>query len=265
MQRQRWAVPGLAALALGVLVGAGAATVHAQDFEWRGRVAQGKSVEIKNINGDVEAVRGSGDQVEVTAVKREGDHGDPDDVTFEVVEHEDGVTICAVYPDDGRRPNECRPGSGGRMNVRRNDTRVRFTVRVPAGVDFIGKSVNGDVEIGGITGNAVARTVNGDIRVSAAGSVEANTVNGSIDASMGAANFDDDLGFHTVNGSITLELPDGINADISASTVNGGMETDFPLTVQGRWGPRHLRGTIGSGGHSIELETVNGRIALRRQ
>jgi DUF4097 and DUF4098 domain-containing protein YvlB len=265
MQRQRPALPGLTALALGVMVGVGTATVHAQDFEWRGRVAQGNSVEIKNINGDVEAVRGTGDQVEVTAVKREGDRGDPEDVTFEVIEHDEGVTICAVYPDDGRRPNECRPGRGGRMNVHRNNTEVHFTVRLPAGVDFIGKSVNGDVTIDGVDGDAVAHTVNGDIRVAAAGAVEATTVNGSIDASMGAADFDDDLEFTTVNGSITLELPDGVNADVSASTVNGGMETDFPLTVQGRWGPRHLRGTIGSGGRRIELETVNGRIALRRQ
>ena len=151
------------------------------------------------------------------------------------------------------------------MNTRDNDTEVHFTVRMPAGVDFIGKSVNGDVSIEGVTGDAVARTVNGDVRVSAAGKVEASTVNGSIDAAMGAANFDDDLEFHTVNGSITLELPEGVNADVSASTVNGGMETDFPLTVQGRWGPRHLRGTIGSGGKSINLETVNGTIALRRQ
>jgi len=265
MQRQGSAVPGLTALALGVLVGVGSGAARAQDFEWSGRVAQGKSVEIKNINGDVDAVRGTGNQVEVTAVKREGHRGDSDEVTFDVVEHDGGVTICAVYPDSGRRPNECRPGDGGRMNTHDNDTEVHFTVRLPAGVDFTGKSVNGDVSIEGVTGNAIARTVNGDVQVSAAGAVEASTVNGSINAVMGAANFDDDLEFHTVNGSITLELPEGVNADVSASTVNGGMETDFPLTVQGRWGPRHLRGTIGSGGKSISLETVNGTISLRRQ
>ena len=60
MQRQGSAVPGLTALALGVLVGVGSGAVQAQDFEWHGRVAQGKSVEIKNINGDVDAVRGTG-------------------------------------------------------------------------------------------------------------------------------------------------------------------------------------------------------------
>lgn len=265
MQRNTTVGVSWTAFVLGALVAAAAGTAQAQDFEWQGRVARGNAIEIKNINGDVEATRGSGDQVEVTAVKREGRRGDPDDVTFEVVEHEGGVTICAVYPDSGRRPNECRPGSDGRMNTRDNDTEVHFTVRVPAGVDLIGKSVNGDVRVDGVPGNAVARTVNGDIEVTAAGAVQASTVNGSIDASMGTAAFEDDLEFNTVNGSITLELPDGVNADVSASTVNGGMETDFPLTVEGRWGPRHLRGTIGRGGPRIELETVNGRIALRRR
>ena len=27
--------------------------------------------------------------------------------------------------------------------------------------------------------------------------------------------------------------------EVSASTVNGSMTTDFPLTIRGKWGPRH--------------------------
>ena len=61
--------------------------------------------------------------------------------------HAGGVTICAVYPSrDARKPNECPPGDGGRMNVQNNDVSVRFTVRVPAGVTFVGKTVNGEIE-----------------------------------------------------------------------------------------------------------------------
>jgi hypothetical protein len=46
--------------------------------------------------------------------------------------------------------------------------------------------------------------------------------------------------------------------------VNGDLVTDFPLTVTGRFGPRHLNGTIGSGGRALALETVNGTIRLRK-
>ena len=46
--------------------------------------------------------------------------------------------------------------------------------------------------------------------------------------------------------------------------MNGEIETDFPLTVTGRISRRHLSGTIGGGGRTLELETVNGSIQLRK-
>ncbi|HET7380207.1 MAG TPA: hypothetical protein VFJ24_09225, partial [Gaiellales bacterium] len=81
------------------------------EFHWKGRIAAGKTIEIKGVNGDVSAVAGSGD-VEVTAVKH-ARRSDPDEVKIEVVPSEDGVTICAVYPSDGRRENTCEPGDRG--------------------------------------------------------------------------------------------------------------------------------------------------------
>src|ERR1043166_537734 len=110
------------------------------EFHWKGKVAPGKAIEIKGVNGDIRAEAGSGD-VEVTAVKH-ARRSDSDDVKIEVVEHEDGVTICAVYPSDGRRENTCDAGHGGHMNVHDNDVVVDFTVRVPAGVRFVGRTVD---------------------------------------------------------------------------------------------------------------------------
>src|SRR5213080_5296998 len=109
------------------------------EFHWKGKVAPGKAIEIKGVNGDVRAVAGSGD-VEVTAVKH-ARRSDPAEVKIEVVQDEDGVTICAVYPSDGRRENRCEAGEGGHMDVRDNDVVVDFTVRVPASVRFVGKTV----------------------------------------------------------------------------------------------------------------------------
>src|SRR5205809_6334315 len=132
-------LPAVAALAL---VPRAVAAQH--EFHWKGKVAPGKAIEIKGVNGDVRASAGSGD-VEVTAGKR-ARRSDPDEVKIEVVQHEDGVTICAVYPSDGRRENTCEAGDDGHMSVRDNDVTVDFTVRVPAGVRFRGKTVNGEVE-----------------------------------------------------------------------------------------------------------------------
>ncbi len=78
-------------------------------FEWTGQVADGQWLEIKGVGGAVNAVPASGDTIAVTAVRR-GLRNDPNEVEIVVVEHGDGVTICAVYPSSGDRPNECTPG-----------------------------------------------------------------------------------------------------------------------------------------------------------
>lgn len=253
----------LAATVLTVAALCTATAAPAQDFEWRGSVDQGDQVEIKGINGDVRASGVSGDQVVVTAVK-EGKKSDPDEVRIEVVEHSGGVTICAVYPSDGGKENRCAPGDEGRLGSRENDVSVDFTVSVPRGVHFVGTTVNGGVHADGIEGQVRANTVNGSVEVSARGPVKANTVNGSIMASMSQANWSGDIEFETVNGSITVRLPENVSADVAASTVNGGLDTDFPLQVTGKFGPKKIRGTIGSGGRGLKLETVNGDIRLKK-
>lgn len=254
----------LAAIAVATLVSTGSTHAQDRDFEWSGRVAAGKAVEVFGVNGSIRATGSSGTEVEVTARIHEGRRGDADDVTVEVVEHDGGVTICALYPSRRNRVNQCRPGGGG-QDVDDNDTKVHFTVRVPGGVNFVGGTVNGDVDATGIGGNADVQTVNGSITVEAAGYAEARTVNGSIRASMGRSDWRGPLEFRTVNGSITVELPEGIGADVRASTVNGDIDTDFPLTVSGRFNRRRLNGTIGGGGRTLSLETVNGGINLRRR
>ncbi len=195
-----------------VVLSAAAVPAAAQDFEWRGRIARGDEIEIKGINGSVFAEFTSENEVEVTAEKR-GRRYDPDDVEIEVVEGPDGVTICAVYPSRRGRPNECEPGSRGRMNVRNNDTRVTFIVRVPAGVRFVGRTVNGDIEAIDLQSEVEAYTVNGDIEVSTTEHATATTVNGSIGASIGA-DWNGAVEFETVNGSIVLDLPANIDADL---------------------------------------------------
>ena len=241
-------------------------SAQAQDFQWRGSVAQGRSIEIKGVNGDVRAEPAGGNEVEVVAVKR-AQRDSPDSVRIEVVPHAGGVTICAVYPSrEGQRPNECAPGDGGRMNVQNNDVTVRFTVRVPAGVTFVGKTVNGEVEANRLHGDLVLKTVNGSVNFSTSGGARANTVNGSIRGEMGRADWSDTLEMHTVNGSITLTLPPTLSTDVKASTVNGDINvSDFPVTIVGRVSRRRLEGTIGGGGRLLSLESVNGSITLKRE
>ena len=254
-----------AAAAAALFLGAGTGRASAQDFNWAGPVAQGRAIEIKGVNGDVRAEPSGSNQVEVVAVKS-ARRDDPASVRIQVVPHDGGVTICAVYPSrEGSRPNECAPGDGGRNNVQNNDVTVRFTVRVPAGVTFIGKTVNGDVEAVRLNGDVVVTTVNGSATFSTTGGGRASTVNGSIRGEMGRADWSDTLAMSTVNGSITLTLPATLNTEVRASTVNGDITSDFPMTVQGRVSRRRLDATIGGGGRTLALESVNGSITLKRE
>lgn len=247
---------------LGLLVSAG--PVAAQDFRWDGAIGNGKTLEVRGINGRIEASRATSAKAEVTATKR-ARKSDPDEVEIKVVEHAGGVTICALYPARrASRSNDCEPGGGHGHDIRDNDVEVNFSVRVPAGVNFIAATVNGDARAIDMPADADISTVNGDVDVSAAGHAEGTTVNGSIEATMGQANWTGDLDFTTVNGGITVTLPANLDADIEATTVNGSVDSDFPITVQGRMKPRELRGRIGKGGRELELTTVNGSIRLRK-
>jgi DUF4097 and DUF4098 domain-containing protein YvlB len=139
---------------------------------------------------------------------------------------------------------------------------VTFDVKLPEGVKFDGSTVNGDVIARDLSGDAVVTTVNGDVEVETGGVAEATTVNGSIRVSLGRADWKGALRFTTVNGGITVRLPGSFTADIDATTVNGSVESDFPITVRGRMNPRSLRGRIGEGGRDLDLTTVNGSIRL---
>jgi hypothetical protein len=236
----------------------------ADEFRWNGRVAAGKTVEVRGVNGGLSAEPGDGNEVEVTAVKT-ARRSDPKEVEIRVVEHAGGVLICALYPSaEPSNSQRCVPGEGDGVNIRNNDVTVEFKVRVPRNVNFRGRTVNGNIETGALGGDVEVKTVNGSINVTAAGVASAKTVNGSITARLGRADWNAELDFKTVNGGITLDLPSDLNADVTAKTQNGEVTTDFPVTLLGRVSRKQLNGTIGGGGRALSLKTVNGNIQLRR-
>lgn len=231
-------------------------------WEFRSRVTPSQHVWIRNTNGPIEVVAGSGDTLEVHAEKS-WRRSTPGSVELVAVPTERGVTICAMWDARDRR---CGDGGDYRLNgVRKNDVAVRIMVRLPRGVPIELSTVNGPLEIDGVSAPVEATTVNGRVLVTTAvGPVKATTVNGSIEAVMDEVT-EGDVELTTVNGSVTAALPPKLNATIDASTVNGRVETDFPVKITGKISTRHLRGTIGTGigGPTLRLNTVNGSITLR--
>lgn len=234
-------------------------------FTWAGRVPTGHWIRVRNLNGEITVTASNSDRVEVTATKQ-WRHSDPQSVRFEVRKYganDDDVMICAIWND---RTDCDERGANDSHDVRNNDVSVQFRVMVPRGVKVGVYSVNGAVSVEGATSEVEATTVNGEVEAtSSGGPVNASTVNGSVTARMGRFDNDEDLNFSTVNGSVVAEFAGQLDADIELSTVNGRFQTDYPVTINGRLDPRHLRARLGQGGRRIRLSTVNGNVELRRR
>lgn len=264
------------AITRGALVGAclagTAALALAQGsttWNWSGQLGEGRTVFLRNVNGDVRIEQGSGNTVEVTAEKR-WRRGNPDDVRIEARAAGSGsgdVIICALFTERATCDERGYRNDGDRDRDRwrkDDDVSVSFVVKVPRNARVDASTVNGDLVVDGTSGDILARTVNGGIEArSTAGRVEANTVNGDIlvRTAVPRAN---GVEYGTVNGSITIELEANTAAEVDLSTVNGRISSDFPMTLDGTINPRRIRATIGAGGPSIRARTVNGSIRIRK-
>ena len=236
-----------------------------REFHWTGKLSPDQIVEIKNLNGKIEA-RGdsSSDQVEVTAEKS---GPDADLVRIEVVPHAEGVTICTIYPggSTNAKTGPCEPGEKWHVDSHNSKVKVNFIVRMPENLRFSGTSINGSITADDLGRFVRADSVNGSVRVSTKQWAELSSVNGSLEARMGSADWTGTLKISTVNGSIDLTMPSELNADVRFSSVNGHLDTDYPLSVSGSIGNHRVEGRVGNGGRKLILDTVNGGVRLKRE
>jgi hypothetical protein len=238
----------------------GAGREIGDQWEWRGVVKPTQQVWIRNTNGPVEVLPGTGDRLEVITEKS-WRRSSPEMVQMVAVPTPQGVTICALWK--ARQSNCGDRGDYEQHDIRRNDVAVRFTVTLPRGVRLDVSTVNGLLAIQGATAGVQASTVNGRIQLHGSGGpTKAETVNGSVEARLDAIT-GGDVEIETVNGSVTAIVPAKLNAVLEAETVNGRVQTELPVQMTGKISPRHVRGTIGTGGPSLKLTTVNGSITIK--
>lgn len=240
-------------------------TVHTEsDFHWQGSLKAGQTLEVINSNGDVEATG----TTETTA-KAEGTRygSDSDTETFvEVVEYPDGVTICEVYAKD-KTPGRCHRGGVSEdwsHNWHGHRAKINFTVQVPAGVKFNAHTTNGGINARDLSSVVEAATTNGNVEVSTSEWASAHTTNGGVRVSMGKAQWSGELSLHTTNGSVNVTLPASAEFEFHGATTNGGIHTDFPITVEGNLSSKNLSGKIGAGGRELSVHTTNGGIELHK-
>jgi hypothetical protein len=200
---------------------------------------------LANTNGRVEVTGWDEARVKIEATKRAGSERALDDLRVEIEGDGDAVRVRTRYP----RPR-FMGGSG----------RVDYVIHVPRTARVSVENVNGRVVDGRCRGRGLDGQRPGRGR-DAAGEVEAAERSGRGFAlprrSRGAKPL------APTNGSVRLTLPADVNAEIEASTVNGGVGCDFDLEG-GRKSRRKLDGRIGSGGARFDLGTVNGSVNIDR-
>jgi DUF4097 and DUF4098 domain-containing protein YvlB len=270
-------------------------------YTWRGPLAAGRLLSVRNFNGPIEVRAAQGNTAEVRAEKRT--RGGPvTEVAFDVQTSPEGdVRLCSVLRDndgcdDQRRGSHDDDDDGwhrnvsvamvvlvprgaqvkvvtgnGAVTVERAGTEVQATTgngRVSvSGTDGVVRVTtgNGDVDVRDARGSVRVVTGNGRVNVTTSeGPVEARSGNGDIDVRMSSVRAREDMSFHTGSGSVRLTLPAGYSGELDATTGNGQVTSDFDLKVKGRMNPHRIRATIGEGGPMLRLTTGNGRLELRK-
>jgi DUF4097 and DUF4098 domain-containing protein YvlB len=142
---------------------------------------------------------------------------------------------------------------------------VSYEIWVPSASNLDVRAHNGSIGLEAIRGHIRFDTTNGSVHLDKlAGDVEGSTTNGSVNVTLAGDRWDGDgLRAETTNGSVRLSVPQNYSAKFQASTVNGRVHVDFPITVSGELS-KSLSFQLGSGGPTIEARTTNGSVSIAR-
>jgi hypothetical protein len=246
---------GVLAVALLTAGGLRAEDAREERFEKTYELTGVRKVRLQNVNGAV-SVESGGEHLKVVAVKSVRRASDADvlkETEIRVTKTGSAIEIETILPRQGR----VFPWFFGRSS----SADVSYQLTLPAGVAVEAETVNGRIGASRRTGDLVLSTVNGAVKVDGQdGPLKVNTVNGSVEVSFASAMRQASL--ETVNGSVTVTCAKDSSIRCALQTTNGRIQSEFPVTIEGKWGPKEAHGSINGGKESLAVETVNGDVRL---
>jgi len=283
-----------AGIGMMVALGTAGSLALANDMrsETRLDIAPGGTISVVNSAGSVSLHSGTGRQVVVAAtshsIKIEIDQDTtPDKKRVEILTH--------AKPEQKPTTEEAR---------------VDFEITVPAGISVIVNTATAPITVDGLSGEMISlsadtgqisvhnvskahvhiRSVAAPVTLSAisGGHVEITTAGGAVQltnvsgplVNVGTAGgnitFQGDLsggGAYTLtthSGAIDVTLPETASFDLSARSVSGAVQNDFPLQQKAHTSfvakpGSSFTGTSLSGSCSVELQSFSGRIRVKKQ
>jgi len=155
-------------------------------------------------------------------------------------------------------------------NLRKNE---RAYIFLPKDQNVSIKSTwNGDISVDGFSGEIEANArLNGSVDIrNINGPVTANALNGNIDVFFNTIKQDSPISIYTTNGAVDVSMPSNTPAQLSLSSTNGDIYSNFDLKREEKKGlksysRKNVKATINNGGVSISLKSTNGNIYLRKK
>jgi len=211
------------------------------------------SIHVGNINGSVEIVGWDKNEVSLEAEKSARDEEALAHIHLKI---ESGPSRLSIKTEHEKAWKFWESANA----------QVHYKLMVPVGatLDKI-DVVNSNIVVTGVKGRVKLATVNGSINArDLGGPGDFDTVNGSIDVAYAVLPADaDEISLDTVNGSCTLKLPAAAMFKLKADTINGHVSCDFPITLE-KSGKHDLRGTVGTPGPNVKLDSVNGSLTVAK-
>jgi DUF4097 and DUF4098 domain-containing protein YvlB len=128
------------------------------------------------------------------------------------------------------------------------------------------ESGDGHEEFESVDGNLRAHSGDGHIRASGRfDSLQLKTSDGRIEVdALTGSKIGTGWDLHTGDGSVTLNIPDTLSADLALHTGDGHITLDLPVTVKGRYQSNRIEGKLNGGGGELRVETGDGSIRIGR-
>lgn len=123
-------------------------------------------------------------------------------------------------------------------------------------------SASGDLQAGTLNSDTVFKTKSGDVEIKQfSGKLDFESSSGNLDICCTAIT--DDVFASSIAGEIRIKLPADTEFCIESETINGKLDSVFPITVN-KSGKGYLEGRVGGGGYGIKVKTTSGSVFLLR-
>jgi DUF4097 and DUF4098 domain-containing protein YvlB len=151
----------------------------------------------------------------------------------------------------------------GRLNLHTGDGKIELG-------NFKGemelRSGDGSQEVDNVDGKLHATTGDGHIQANGRfDELELKTGDGRVEARATAGSaLTTGWRLESGDGTVTLEVPESLAADVDLHTGDGHIDLDMPVTTSGKLRENEVRGKLNGGGNLLVIHTGDGSIRLRK-